>query len=275
MTSPEQTASAVLTVGQAFGSASSRHPTVRVGEAAWLSYVRARELAELPADDELVDDLFVACGCTLGAAGALESFDARFHALIEQVARSFDPAPHFCDEVKQELRRTLFVSTSAAGPRIAQFAGRGPLASWVVTIAKRIALRLKKGQAERRYAREDALAQQLSPERDVEWAWLAGRYRDAIERALTLALRQLSTRDRMILRLHTVRGLTMGVIARMYGVSQPTVSRWMRDAREQVQRAVLAAVSDECHCEDHELESIVRLVQSQLELSVSSLEPEP
>jgi RNA polymerase sigma-70 factor, ECF subfamily len=264
----------VTTLGEAFATAAGRWPGLRVAEQAWLDYLAARDLLTRPAEPPLIEDMFLACACSLGVAGAIELFDKRFQPLIEQVARSFDPAPHFCDEVKQELHRTLFVSAKLGAPRIAQFTGRGPLSAWIVTATKRLALRLKKGTSQRRHADDELLAEQLSPERDAEWLWLSGRYREVLERALSNAIRQLSERDRMILRMHTVRGLSMASIARMHGVSQPTVSRWMRDAREEVLRSVLAAVCEECNCNHRELESIVRLVQSQLELNMSALSEE-
>ena len=110
----------VAILGQSFASASGCWPGLRLTEAAWLDYLGARDLVNRTADAAQTEELFLACACLHGVTGAIERFDQRFQPLVEQVARSFDPAPHFVDDVRQELHRRLFVSGPRLGPRIGQ-----------------------------------------------------------------------------------------------------------------------------------------------------------
>src|SRR5438876_233997 len=88
-------------------------------------------------------DLYLACACAHGAAGAVERFDRAHLAGLAAVVARVDPSPAFTDEVRQRLRTKLFVAEAGAIPKIAEYTGRGPLLSWVRVAALRTALNLK------------------------------------------------------------------------------------------------------------------------------------
>jgi RNA polymerase sigma-70 factor (ECF subfamily) len=80
----------------------------------------------------------------------------------------------------------------------------------------------------------------------------------------------LTARQRTLLRLAYVDGLTVDAIGRMYAVHRATAARWLAAAREalfeearvRVQAAVGAGMT-----------SVIRLVHSQVQLSLSRLLP--
>ncbi|MET0390004.1 MAG: sigma-70 family RNA polymerase sigma factor [Polyangiales bacterium] len=255
----------------AFALGTKTWPDLLLDYCLFEQYLRARGLSAVSVERQLAQDLYLACACTHDVAGAIAAFDARYRQLIDHAARSFDASPNFVDDVRQELNTQLFVTTDGQPPRISQYNARGPLAGFVTTAARRVALRLAKRRSARKFAGEDALVMQVCKEHDPELEWLRTRYSEVFNDALMLAFRQLSQRDRLILRLHAQRGLSMGRIAKMYNVTQPTISRWMRDAREQILAAVYETLRAECHVEADDLDSLVRLVQSQLDLNLSTL----
>src|SRR5262249_26188240 len=86
-----------------------------------------------------LDHLYLACAAADGQQAAI--------ALIEQ--RCFDRAAAALrsvgavgDEALQRVREHLFVARAGRAPRIADYAGRGDLASWIRTTAMREAFHL-------------------------------------------------------------------------------------------------------------------------------------
>jgi RNA polymerase sigma-70 factor (ECF subfamily) len=74
-------------------------------------------------------DLYLACACLLRVPQALAAFDAELLTRVPSYLTSIDTAPHFVDEVMAILRARLLVGRNDARPRIADYTGRGALAS--------------------------------------------------------------------------------------------------------------------------------------------------
>jgi RNA polymerase sigma-70 factor (ECF subfamily) len=258
-------------LSQLFGWGSNAWPELQLDYCVFEQYFDTRGLVAAAIERNVAPDLFLACACAHAIPGSIAIFDLRFRALIDSAARAYDDAPSFRDDVRQELHTHLFVADGDKLPRIAQYHARGPLAAWVTTSARRVALRMAKRRAAQKYAGDEALVMQVCNEQNPELAWLRTRYSDLCNEALLIAFRQLSQRDRLIVRLQVQRGLSMARIAIMYNVTQPTISRWMRDAREQILRAFYEFIREECDIERADLDSLVRLVQSQLDLNLSTL----
>ena len=89
--------------------------------------------------------------------------------------------------------------------------------------------------------------------------------------AIRDALRVLGTRERLIYHMHVVDGLTVERIAGAYRVSQSTVSRWLSKARATVLAEVRRLLHKQFQLSDTDLESILGLMISQLDISVSQV----
>jgi len=85
------------------------------------------------------------------------------------------------------------------------------------------------------------------------------------------ALRVLDDRERMIFRLYVVDGLSVERIAKVYGVSQSTVSRWVAKARDGVTAEARRLLRERLLLSEAEFESVAGLMISQLDLSVSRI----
>src|SRR5688572_5498825 len=86
-------------------------------------------------------DLYLACACASGDAVAIAAFDREMLPLVRDAARRIDPTDEFADEVVQQARERLLVSTGSTS-RIASYGGQGPLRAWVRIAAMRIAMSL-------------------------------------------------------------------------------------------------------------------------------------
>lgn len=244
-------------------------PQVTVDDAALLRFVAGRltgPLESLPAGE-----LLLACAASSGQAAALAVLEERYFARLAPAIARIDPSPAFADEVRQVLREKLFVPAQGAPPRIASFTGQGPLLSWLRAAAVRTALNLKRPDRRDETAEDEQLEQLPLAGPDPELALMRAHHRPVFQAAFRAALAGLSARERTLLKLQTLDGLSLERIGAIYGVNKSTVSRWSARALEQLVDGTRQRVSQQLSLDSGELESLLRLVRSGLELSVSVL----
>jgi RNA polymerase sigma-70 factor (ECF subfamily) len=245
-------------------------PSLPLDPAVFAQFLRRRGiLVDVPAS--LAADLYLACACEAHTPGSISAFMQAHRLTITAAASAFDTSPSFVDEVEQRLAEILFVGAAGSGGRIGQYSGQGSLSSWVATAARRIAVRLMKANASGKFVGEEALAKHFSGTADPDLAMLRGQYKLLFDQAIVLALRRLSPRERLILRLHMVEQISMDRIAKMHNVSQPTISRWLQRARVEILRTVRDLVRTEVNLDDGEFDSLLRALRSQVDFSFSRL----
>jgi RNA polymerase sigma-70 factor (ECF subfamily) len=151
------------------------------------------------------------------------------------------------------------------------FSGRGPLSSWLAVAAQREALTLKRAGSRRERTADEHAASVFPDSRDPELIYMKERYREEFQETFRIAIADLSDRDRVVLRLNLVNHLSLTKIGAMYGVNQSTVTRWIARAREQIIDCMLRRFRERTGLNRSEFESVVRLVQSELDFNVSRL----
>jgi RNA polymerase sigma-70 factor (ECF subfamily) len=218
-------------------------------------------------------DLFLVCACLNGIPRAVETFRIEHRTAIRTIALRMLPS-HGADDFEQRLFDLLLVGSDEGGakrPKLDQFAGRAPLGRWIGVIADRLAIDLyRTAEVDQRVQREmvDELADRAaSPELD----YLKDRYRETVREALREALATLNERDQILIRLHFVSGASVGAIGRTYHVSQSTASRWLAHARDQILSALRERLRERLSVSATEVDSLVVLVASQLDVSLSGM----
>jgi RNA polymerase sigma-70 factor, ECF subfamily len=246
-------------------------PTLDVDVGAFRSYVGERGMNDTSGwTPETAADLFLACACTHRISGAVEAFMAHFDREVRMAAARVDGSATFYDEVKQTLAETLFVA--AEKPRIAQFSGRGPLAAWVGIAARRIAGRLRRGVRAANPLDEEAIAlEAMGIEDDPAMFYLKQRYGSEVRAALVGAFAALDARDRTMMRLSLVDKLSLEEVGRIFGVSQSTISRQADRIRKTVTTATKRSLREKLGASAEEIESLIKMVQSQVEVSFSRI----
>lgn len=231
------------------------------------------QLAELHAGD-----LYLACACIERLDGAIEAFVHRHELDIEVALRTRRVPQQAQDELRQEILDKLLVGRPERPPKIRDYAGRGPLGGWVRVAAVRAALNFLARQRGERGA--PAAPPSSDPAgaaapghaaADPEQLFLKSRYRDEVARALKDALAGLPADARNVLRLYFLDGLSIDRIAAVYGVHRATAARWVHHGREALRRRTQALLGRRLHIERAEVDSVVGLVRSQLDLTISSL----
>lgn len=225
------------------------------------------ERSHQPMPDELVADLYLAAACAQDVPGALQAFRTRMFPAVAQATKTYDPSVPFAEEVFQRVSEAMFVGGPDGQPKIFHYEGDGPLARFIGTAARRIALRMATTSS--RFKGEEALVDHLSRMHTQETTFLKQQHRDLFNRALAIAVRQLSDRQRLILRLNLTERVSTTRIAAMYKVNQSTISRWVKEAARTIFAKVKELVCDELDIDTRELESLLLLVRSQIEINIS------
>ena len=216
-------------------------------------------------------DLYLAYAAGTGAAHAQEAFARHCHVAIGQAVRTIDDRPAFADEIRQILNERLLLPSGQEPPRLLQYVGRATLTTWVSVAAKREALGQNRKEAVRLRHAQQAGEWPLEIELDPELEYLKRQYRGAFQQAVSTALGRLTARERTVIRLQAVSGLTLARIATMLSVDESTVSRWAQRARQTVREETEKELGGALGIRVQELPSLARLVTSQLEVSVARL----
>jgi RNA polymerase sigma-70 factor, ECF subfamily len=203
-------------------------------------------------------DLELARRCGRGEPEALAEFE---RAHLSQVplflARTH---PELADEVMQSLRHKLFVDK-----KIQEYSGRGPLGGWLRVVAMRTAVDLARAE---RPVRAELTAEAIdSPELQV----MKARYLPDLKTALSESLRELTSEDRNLLRLHFLEGLTLEQIGKLFAVNRSTVFRWLGATREKLFMEARRRLREKLGVSDGEFDSLAQLVRSRLDLSLSEI----
>ncbi|HEY3357993.1 MAG TPA: sigma factor-like helix-turn-helix DNA-binding protein [Polyangia bacterium] len=215
-------------------------------------------------------DLYLACGCALGDEAAVTAFERRVLPQVgPALTRAKVPRP-LADEVKQILRIRLLVPDGGE-PRITGYSGRGALVRWVQIGAMRQALIL--GRRRKTHGELDgSIDLELhAAGPDPELDYLKTRYAAEFTAAFRAALAALPRRDRNVLRLHFVHALNIEQIGVVYHVHRATVARWIGHAREALLRDTRGALGARLQLRPEELDSLLDLVRSRLDVSLSTL----
>jgi RNA polymerase sigma-70 factor, ECF subfamily len=213
----------------------------------------------------------LAQACARGEPDALATLEKLYWPRVRVVIERVDARPAFVDDVLQQLRQKLLVADAARAPRIAEFAGTGPLVSWLRAAAVRTALNARRPHAREDAAEEDALEALPLSQPTPELAVMLQRHRPVFKAAFRAALATLEAKERTLLKLQVVDGLSLERIGVIYAVNKSTVSRWLARAQEQLMGETRARLEAELGVSGGELESLVRAMRSGLELSVAAL----
>lgn len=246
-------------------------PEIEVPFAAFEALVGERFHATT--DVELdASELYLACGCALGDARALGVFERQIAGGLPAALRRMRIDDDDAADVQQQLRVRLFTATAGEVPRIVAYAGTGRLGALVHVAATRLALDVKRSQRRRDAAPiDDQLAAGIAPSADVVTLLNKAELRNALRLAFEQAAAHLPRRDRTLLRMSVLDGLTIDELATMHRVHRATVARWLVTAREQLTADARRRFVELADLEDIEIGQAGELIESQLSVSLERL----
>ena len=242
------------------------------GQAAWPKIdvdaaAFARHLASLGNAEALeIEDLYLAFGAAGGDPAALAGFDALLTQLRGPLIKLGVEASDV-DEVVQQVRTELLVPPAHRGPRLLGYGGRGKLGGWLRSVA------LRKGLAQvkaiRKYDPLDHEPGTLAG--DPELAYMKKHYGDVFQKAFATALADLAPKDRLLLKQRFRHAMGVEDLGRQYGVNAGTITRRVQAARAALAEATRTAMMASLGVDAADVASILRLIQSQLDVSLSTV----
>lgn len=253
-------------------AAAAAWPDVAVDRAELVRAIEARLAGDdpPPLGPELAIELALAIACARGDAAALAHFDRRYLDVVAPALAHMKLPAATVEDVRAAVRDKLLLPDGDRPPRILAYAGRGALRGLVHVSAARTAISiLRRTDRELPVAGDDVAARLASPEHDAELALIKEQYRAAFTAAFGEAARALDRRDRNLLRLHFLGGVTLEQLAAMYGVHRATVVRWLAAARDRVFAGTRKRLASTIGAD--ELDEMLGLIQSRLEVSVRRL----
>jgi RNA polymerase sigma-70 factor, ECF subfamily len=217
-------------------------------------------------------DLAFAWRCRDGSARAVRELEQRFAAELSKVRARFrlDDASH--QELMQRLREKLFVAQPPARPRILEYSGRSELLSWLRVILTRLAIDLDRA-ARRTTERPEGELMSLvwgeaaGPEVEL----LKAKYSHELREALLTVSASLSPEDRNALRAHYVHHMTVDQMAPAFGIHRATAARRIAKARAALVSGTRATLQGRLDISTDTLDSLLGLIQSGFDVSLSRI----
>jgi RNA polymerase sigma-70 factor (ECF subfamily) len=219
-------------------------------------------------------DIYLAAACGTGEPAALAVFERDYMREVDIALARMRIGPPRLADVQQLVRQRLFVGGGTAGQptsvgKIAEYGGRGDLRRWVRSVAVRTCLNeLRKGKREVLADDDHLIAQHAIATDDPEVEYMKRTYAGEFRAAFAIALGGLGPREQTLLRYHHVDGLNIDEIGAIYRVHRVTAFRWLDKAKDELVRGTLETLRAKLRLPAGELESVLRLIRSQIHLSL-------
>lgn len=234
---------------------------------------RVHSRANEPAADVIrtlpAADLYLAAACSDGDDDALAAFHDTLVPTLRAALGKLAMSEVTIDETIQRVLVMVLVGDHAP-PQITTYGARGTLRSWLRTIAVRTGRRLL-GVEHGAASSDGELADLPAAVGDPELELLRTRYRDQVKSAFAAAFAELGERERNVLRQYHIDGLTIDQLAGLYQVNRATTARWVAAARLAIVSRTRKQLVDHGGIAASEVDSIIQLVRSQLEVSVREI----
>jgi RNA polymerase sigma-70 factor (ECF subfamily) len=250
-------------------------PRLVIDEQAFFAFV-AQRLEPRQTFEELLaqlaklemGDLTLAFGCLCGDDEAGRVFSESLRPTLERVLAGLGRPPSELGELQGTLFAHLFGGRDDGAAKIEHYRGEGSLRSWVKVVAVRMLLNRLRDDG--RMVGEEQLLEQALDTDPADVRYMKALYRDEFKRAFQQALGSLDVRQRTLLRFQLLDGMSATEIARFYRVHRATVHRWQQQIQVSLLERTRAHLRDQLAVEPAEVDSIVRLIQSNWQVSLTA-----
>lgn len=217
------------------------------------------------------DDVYLAIAGQDAIRAAVDHIEEECSREVEIAARKLRATPDQADEIRGRLRQLLFTAEPDRAAALATFSGRGDLRGYVRVIATRELIRMINRGRKEVALDEDAVLADLGIISDPEISAMRRRYGPDVDAALRAALTGIDERSRALLRYTMIDGWSTTRIGAAYGVHRGTVARWLADIRASLGERIRGELATRLALPADEVTSVVRMVQSRVEISFERL----
>lgn len=218
-------------------------------------------------------EIWLAAACADASAPALRAFEDGYVRPLRGPLSAAVRDAERADEIRQRLRQRLLTRTEQGVVRLVEYAGEGKLRALVKVTAMRIATDLAREEKRSPHkfagAEGDTADALIDDDVSPELRAVLGQHRDEIKRAFETAVAELDPTERGMLRLHLLDGVSIDGIAALHGVHRSTAARRILRVRGQIGDRVRALLQQRLALSEPGVESLLRAVDSQLDLSLT------
>ena len=183
-------------------------------------------------------DVYIACAATRGEG--CERFLELYQRYMFKQACQISGSVDLGSEIADEVLAGLFTVNNRQQVRLDTYAGWGPLAGWLRAVVVHAAYKEARHQSELFECLDDLPEQpDMAPVLQLEARLRDRTYHDSIIAALLAGLRQLTRRQRQVLRLCYEQAIEARRAAEIIGVSASTVSREAAKAMKRIKEITL------------------------------------
>lgn len=214
-------------------------------------------------DEMQADDLCLIVACERGDERAWNDLVERFTATVRSAARSASANEDAAEDLAQSIWAELYgLRTRPDGrpaSKLAYYSGRGSLAGWLRAVIAQLSVDTFRKQAKLVQAEEDTELERLARDAVVsetstfaasgiqnpEQA-LSNRFAETdLQAALTQAVRELETEDRLLVKLYYFDNLRLREAGVVLGVHEATASRRLSRIQTDLRKRVSQILVDE------------------------------
>ena len=215
------------------------------------------------------EGLLLCAACLDDDPKAANVFDTVFLAPLSRVLGKLEGGRELSADTLQQLRAQFFAPSAGQTSAFLMYSGRGALAVWLKVLAVRAAQKLRRGAAKNAETSDDGLSTIPAPDADPELRFLKLQHRTHFKAVFAEALAALEPRERSVLRMSLVEGLSIDDIGKVYDVHRATAARWLGAAREQLVSTTRRRLAERLRVSESELDEMMGAVQSNLSISLS------
>jgi RNA polymerase sigma-70 factor (ECF subfamily) len=262
-------ATAAVELERAWQAARSAWPTLDVDAARFCAFLAERATGVAALTELRVSDLYLVCACLDGQPEALLGFEALLTAVgheLRAVARGDD----LLEEAKQ-ITRQILLPRAERPPPLADYAGRGNLRGWLRVALGREVIRLLRRGATVAGGDTGELGRVADEDDDPETAYLKTHYQREFKEAFTDAVALLDAHERRLLRYAVIERLSVDDIGKLERVHRATAARQVARARERLATETRRLLLKRLRLEAGQLQSVLGLIESQIDVSVQRL----
>jgi RNA polymerase sigma-70 factor (ECF subfamily) len=220
---------------------------------------------------EYMADLCIAYAAMRGDPKACRELELEHRGtVILAMSRAGLSGAELSDATQALWTKLLTTNESGAPPRLARYAGRGPLGAWIKICASREAVDARR----RRKAFEpltDLTAELVSASSDLEKALAVSESEPIVRATLQEVLRGLPSKFQNLLRHRFIDRLSSEELATLYGVHRATIDRWLTRARWGVLQGTRRALQDRLALRPDSARSLIDAIVGDLDMSFSAL----
>lgn len=259
------------------------HPDLVLRDDVWIDYF-VRHIPPDGAEAFLgsvhVADVHLVLACLAGLPAAHRRLDESLRRVAVQAVLGIRLEGLSVEELLQEVRTKLLVHHDRAEhatapsphrtlPKLASYAGRGPLEGWLrVTVTRTAISLLRHGETcPPTHDPEKALAE-IAAKNDPQLQALQARCAPALEHAIEEAVRALPPEERTLIRLYFIDGLTIDDLAAVYRAHRATMARRLARIRNTIFEQARAQTLSALGLDESEFQSLLGVMMSVLDLTL-------